>query len=157
LWHAAESQRAAYRSHSAFAASASGPAGESSQALLPVNPARLGRKYSLRPEPRKRRKQKPSSASATGRSGFPSPAATESPSPAIRKSCTRISADALSTLPSARVMPTAAMVVRPYRTRSRISCPHGAVTCFGGGVPSSKLQVQVASAGTGPARRTPIR
>ncbi len=79
------------------AAAASGPAGASSQALLPLKPARLGRKYSHRPDPRKRRKQKPSSASATGRSGLPSPAATESPSPAISKSSTLMSAEAPST------------------------------------------------------------
>src|ERR1043165_7493254 len=39
----------------------------------------------------KRRKQKPSSESATGRSGLPSPAATESPRPAINRSRTTIS------------------------------------------------------------------
>ena len=46
------------------------------------------------------------------RSGLPSPAATESPMPAIRRSRTRISAVTLSTLLSGRVMPTAAMVGR---------------------------------------------
>ena len=47
------------------------------------------------------------------RSGLPSPAATESPSPAISRSRTTISVETLSTLRSGRVMPTAAMVGLP--------------------------------------------
>ncbi len=68
-----------------------------------------------------------------------------------------MSAAALSTLLSGRVMATVATVVRPYRTLSRTSSVQGTVTCCGGGVLSSKFQAQVAPAGTGPARRTPIR
>ena len=71
-------------------------AGLSSQALSPLKPAGRGGNIRCAPAPRKWRKQKPSSASATGRSGLPSPAAIESPRPAISRSRTAISVDALS-------------------------------------------------------------
>jgi hypothetical protein len=44
---------------------------------------------------------------------LPSPEATESPSPAIKRSRTWISVETLSTLLSGRVMPTAATVSLP--------------------------------------------
>jgi hypothetical protein len=78
-----------------------------------LKPTRLGRKYSVRTAASKRRKQKPSSASATGRSGLPSPDATESPSPAISRSRTAISPVARRIGSPGTAMSTAAMVGLP--------------------------------------------
>ncbi len=64
-------------------------------------------------------KQKPPSSRAIGRSGLPSPAAMESPMPAIRKSRMTISAATRCAVPSGSSTSTVATVVRSRRTRIR--------------------------------------
>ena len=75
---------------------------------LPVKPARPGRKYSLRRTAGGSRSRRPTARIA--RSGLPSPAAMESPMPAISTSRTWISVATRWVLPSRSRMSTAASV-----------------------------------------------
>ncbi len=67
------------------------------------------------------RKQKPSSESATGRSGLPSPAAIESPSPPISRSRTSIETRAVAVVPLSRMISTVASVDRARRDLTCVS------------------------------------
>ena len=85
---------------------------------------------------------------APARSGLPSPAAIESPSPAISTSRTWISVTTRWAVPSGSAMSTVAVVGRPCTTRSRISSSHEPANCRGSLDPSSNVQTQLtASAG----------
>ncbi len=126
-------------------------------ALRLVGSARSGGlgNYSERAAPRKRRKQKPSMESAIRRGmvgiAF---AGRDRSSPEAQRSADRGSAISAETLPT---LPSSSGGRRPRRwvgwlAVARRCCTgwvQGAVTCFGGMKPSSKLQLQVASGGTG--------
>jgi hypothetical protein len=102
-------------------------------------------------------KQKPWSDNRTAWSGLPSPAAIESPMPAMSASRTTISLTSRSAVPSVKMTSTLAMVGRLLTRRAFTSSSQGPVTCRGWPSPSSKLQAQPSLAGRVPASVTPTR